>query len=85
MISDYKLARSTAINFLTGGKNIEELSSNNIQLEEEIKNGDWLLTPASSKFIFNVPHNKITLISFLGSEITLRWTTPAIITNNGPK
>ena len=29
------------------------------QLEEEIKNGDWLLTPASSKFIFNVPYNKM--------------------------
>ena len=29
------------------------------QLEEEIKNGDWLLTPASSKFIFNVPHQKM--------------------------
>ena len=29
------------------------------QLEQEIKNGDWLLTPASSQFIFNVPHNKM--------------------------
>ena len=29
------------------------------QLEKEIKNGDWLLTPASSNFIFNVPYNEM--------------------------
>ena len=29
------------------------------QLEEEIKNSDWILTPASSQFIFNVPDNKM--------------------------
>ena len=29
------------------------------QLENEIKNGDWLLTPASSQFIFNVPDHEM--------------------------
>jgi len=29
------------------------------QLEEEIQNGDWLLTPAPSDFIFKVPDEKM--------------------------
>jgi len=39
--------------------NIGYAGWNSGQLEEEIKNGDWLLTPAPSDFIFNVPDDKM--------------------------
>ena len=46
-------------NFLKALFNIGYAGWSAGQLEQEIKNGDWLLTPASSQFIFNVPHNKM--------------------------
>ena len=42
------------------------------QLDNEIKNGDWLLMPSSLKFIFNIPDEKKwgKISSELGVDIT---------------
>jgi putative AlgH/UPF0301 family transcriptional regulator len=41
------------------------LSWDKNQLQDEIKNGDWLITPADSKCIFNANKDKFDIYSSL--------------------
>ena len=63
-------SNNTIINDLKNGEgpstyrlNIGYAGWSSGQLEEEIKNGDWLLTPAPNNFIFNVPDDQMWLQS----------------------